>query len=80
MAKYPTKRAAKHNNNNITITTTTLLQQKQYLQEQQQHTQTVQQQKHKSTHDLTTVQRGSRATTTINDRNNIRFGAVIPAK
>jgi hypothetical protein len=79
-AKGPTKRAAKHNN----IPTSTLLQQqqqqKQQTQEQQQQTQTVQQQKHKSTHDLTTIQKVTRATTAINVRNNIRFGAVIPAK
>jgi hypothetical protein len=81
-AKGPTKRAAKHNN----IPTLTSLQQqqqhqqKQQTQEQQQQTQRVQQQKHKSTHDLTTIQKGTRATTAINVRNNIRFGAVLPAK
>jgi hypothetical protein len=80
-AKGPTKRAAKHNN----IPTSTLLQQqqhqqKQQTQEQQQQTQGVQQQKHKSTHDLTTIQKGVRETTAINVRNNIRFGATLLAK
>jgi hypothetical protein len=73
-AKDPTKRAAKHPTKRAVTTTTaktTTLQQQQ---------QTTQQQKHQTTQNLTTNQKITRSTTTINVRNSRRFGALIPAK
>ncbi len=73
--KYPTKRVAKHPTKRaVTITTakTTTL--------QQQQQQTTQQKKHQMTQNLTTNQRITRATTTINVWNNRRLEALILAK
>ena len=68
MAKDLTKRAVTYPIKRAVTTTTTLQQQ------------TTQQQKYQTTQNLTTNQKITKSTTTINVRTNRRFGALIPAK